>query len=136
MTITIQDTDHLTEAAREFAAAIGSARVIAFHAPMGGGKTTFIRALCQYLGCEDEITSPSFAIVNEYALPHGQVVFHFDFYRLRDINEARAIGLDDYLYSGQMCLIEWPDLIEPLLPDDTLHVTITPQSDGSRLMSF
>ena len=152
MTITIPTTDKLQQAAAQFAEATADADIIAFHAPMGAGKTTFIRALCQHLGTTDNVTSPSFAIVNEYTLrqqPDTSAssqtaqttrchtkAFHFDFYRLRTIEEAQAIGIDDYLYSKQLCLIEWPDIVEPLLPSDTLHVSIATQPDGTRLISF
>ena len=138
MTINIPSTDHLEEAAALFADATQAADIIAFHAPMGAGKTTFIRALCRHLGTQDSVTSPSFAIVNEYTLrkgPHNKA-YHFDFYRLNSAEEAQAIGLDDYLYSGELCLIEWPDIVGKLLPPDTLHVSITPQDDGIRIITF
>ncbi len=113
----------------------GVSRSLAFLAPMGTGKTTFISALCEALGVEDTVNSPTFAIVNEYySRRWEEPVYHFDFYRLRTLDEARAIGLEDYLASGHLCLIEWPELVEPLLPDDTLVVRLTETPDGSRTL--
>ena len=102
---------------------------------MGTGKTTFISALCDVLGVDDTVNSPTFAIVNEYySRRWEEPVYHFDFYRLRSLDEARAIGLEDYLSSGHLCLMEWPEVIEPLLPDDTLVVRLTENPDGSRTL--
>ena len=113
----------------------GVSRSLAFLAPMGTGKTTFISALCEALGVDDVVNSPTFAIVNEYYSRRWQEpVYHFDFYRLRSLDEARAIGLEDYLSSGHLCLMEWPEVIEPLLPDDTLVVRLTENPDGSRTL--
>ena len=110
-------------------------RPVCFLAPMGTGKTTFISALCDALGVDDTVNSPTFAIVNEYYSRRWQEpVYHFDFYRLRSLDEARAIGLEDYLSSGRLCLMEWPEVIEPLLPDDTLVVRLTENPDGSRTL--
>jgi tRNA threonylcarbamoyladenosine biosynthesis protein TsaE len=110
---------------------------------MGAGKTTFIKAICEELGVEDVITSPTFAIVNEYTISrqpspvtHRPVVYHFDFYRIKKLEEVYDMGFEDYFYSGSLCLIEWPELIEEVLPDDTVKVTITEQPDGSRTVSF
>lgn len=107
-------------------------RVFAFDAPMGAGKTTFIKQLCEELGTEDVVNSPTFAIVNVYDTPQDGEVYHFDCYRLKDIREAQDFGAEDYLYSGNMCLIEWPDIIEPLLPEDTLYIRIRVRDDGDR----
>ena len=142
MNIKIQDTDHIGEAAREFINHIGEARVIAFYGKMGAGKTTFIKAVCEELGVEDVITSPTFAIVNEYAVatsatadsPLLSPIYHFDFYRIKRLEEVYDMGYEDYFYSGALCFIEWPELIEDILPDDTLRVTISEQPDGSRLI--
>ena len=113
----------------------GVSRCLAFLAPMGTGKTTFISALCDALGVDDVVNSPTFAIVNEYySRRWEEPVYHFDFYRLRSLDEARAIGLEDYLSSGHLCLMEWPEVIEPLLPDDTLVVRLTENPDGSRTL--
>ncbi len=99
-------------------------RVIAFYAPMGAGKTTFIRALCRVLQVTDTVNSPTFAIVNEYSTAQEEALYHFDFYRIKSIDEALDFGTEEYLYSQSTCLIEWPELIEPLLPEDVLKVEI------------
>lgn len=133
----------LREAARQFINANAlqeKGLVIAFYGKMGAGKTTFIKALCEELGVEDVITSPTFAIVNEYSLPHGGrlegALYHFDFYRIKKIEEVYDMGYEDYFYSGNLCLIEWPELIEDLLPEDALRVTIEEQPDGSRTITW
>ena len=120
--------------ARQFIEAVGQRRVIAFYGAMGAGKTTFIKALCQEMGVNDVITSPTFAIVNEYDVNDGSSIYHFDFYRIKRIDEVYDMGYEDYFYSGRLCLIEWPELIEELLPEDALRVSITQQPDGSRLI--
>ena len=122
MTITIPTLEAIDEAARQFLDAMDGRTVFAFEGGMGAGKTTFIRALCRQLGVTDTVTSPTFAIVNEYSAP-AESIYHFDFYRLKDIQDAVAIGLEDYLYGGSICLIEWPGLVDPLLPDDTVRDT-------------
>ena len=125
----------LDRAAGEFLDAIGEARLVAFYAPMGAGKTTFTTALCRRLGVdEDAVSSPTFAIVNEYRTAAGESVFHFDFYRIDNPAEALDIGLYDYLDSGCLCLMEWPENIEPLLPEETLRVHIRVEPDGSRTL--
>ena len=136
--IKIQDIDTIREAAREFIAQIGNHRVFAFYGKMGAGKTTFIKAVCEELGVEDVITSPTFAIVNEYSSPLTvnqlplSSIYHFDFYRIKKLEEVYDMGYEDYFYSGSLCFIEWPELIEPLLPDDAVRVTIAEQPDGTR----
>ena len=109
-------------------------RVFAFNGQMGAGKTTFIKKLCAEMGTNDVVNSPTFAIVNVYDVerPEPGEVYHFDCYRLKDIREAIDFGAEEYLYSGNYCFIEWPDMIEPLLPDDTVYVDITPQENGDR----
>ena len=134
MEIRIQDLDHIHEAAREFIAQIGDRRVFAFYGKMGAGKTTFVKAVCEELGVEDVITSPTFAIVNEYK--GADTIYHFDFYRIQKLEEVYDMGYEDYFYSGNLCFIEWPELIEELLPDDAVCVNIVEQSDGSRIVSF
>ena len=137
MKITIQDTEHLHEAARAFLAATeGKGTCFAFYAPMGAGKTTFIKAVCEELGVTDVITSPTFAIVNEYTDGEGQPIYHFDFYRVKKLEEVYDMGYEDYFYSGGLCFIEWPELIEEILPDDAVRVSIIEQQDGSRLVKF
>ena len=113
-----------------------TARVFAFDAPMGAGKTTFISELCREMGTEDVTNSPTFAIVNVYELPSGEEMYHFDCYRLKDIREAMDFGAEEYLYSGNYCFIEWPDIIRPLLPEDTVYITIQVLESGERKLSI
>ena len=135
--IQIASLEDLDRAAREFLTAIGDNTLIALYAPMGAGKTTFTTAVCTALGVEeDAISSPTFAIVNEYRGRGGRPIFHFDFYRMERPEEALDIGLYDYLDSGELCLMEWPENIEGLLPEETLKVSISAQPDGSRLVSW
>ena len=149
MEITIQSIDTIREAARTFVSNMGDRRVFAFYGKMGAGKTTFIKAICEELGVDDVITSPTFAIVNEYSLPpvsfegdgspstrSGGALFHFDFYRIKRLEEVYDMGYEDYFYSGDLCFIEWPELIDELMPDDAVRVTITENSDGSRTVTF
>ena len=136
MEITINGLDTIRSAARQFIENIGSSRVFAFYGKMGAGKTTFVKALCEELGCDDVITSPTFAIVNEYTDGEQQPVYHFDFYRIKKLEEVYDMGYEEYFYSGALCLIEWPELIEDVLPDDTVRVTIEEQADGSRLLTL
>ena len=187
MTITIKDLEHISEAARKFIDNIGNHRVFAFYGSMGAGKTTFIKAVCEELGVVDVITSPTFAIVNEYSLPPAPSnskgsadatvasdskgsadatvaspreerlqggaaagmgerssamrsvegsIFHFDFYRIKKIEEVYDMGYEDYFYSGHLCFIEWPELIEELLPEDAVRVTIEEQPDGTRSLEL
>lgn len=136
MQINIPSIEHLDEAARQFVKAIGDRRVFAFHGKMGAGKTTFIKALCHSLGVSDTVCSPTFAIVNEYQDGNGEPVYHFDFYRLRRLAEAYDMGCEEYFYSGYLCLIEWPDIVQDLLPEDTVDVTIEEQTDGSRTITL
>jgi len=126
----------LPAAAQQFLRAIGDARILAFHGPMGAGKTTFVSALCRQLGVQDDVNSPTFAIVNEYRDAHDAPIYHFDFYRLTRSDEALDLGLYDYLDSGALCLLEWPEIVEPLLPADTLHVSIAETSEGTRRITF
>ena len=136
ISIKINDIEHIHEAAREFIEHIGDCRVFAFYGKMGAGKTTFVKAICEELGVEDVIISPTFAIINEYTQPDGSPLFHFDFYRIKKLEEVYDMGYEDYFYSGALCFIEWPELIEDILPDDAVRVSITEQEDGSRLVSF
>ena len=141
MTIRINDIDQIRAAARAFIENMGEARVFAFYGKMGAGKTTFVKAICEELGVNDVITSPTFAIVNEYTpssplLPPSSKIYHFDFYRIKKLEEVYDMGYEDYFYSGALCFIEWPELIEDILPDDAMRVSITEQPDGSRLVKF
>ena len=133
MKIRIQDLNHIDEAARQFVSQIGEHTVFAFYGKMGAGKTTFVKAICEALGVEDVITSPTFAIVNEYEAKQRSI-YHFDFYRIKKLEEVYDMGYEDYFYSGALCFIEWPELIEDLLPDDAVRVNIEVQPDGSRLV--
>ena len=130
--VTIRDISDLGRAAEEFLQKTGDSRIIAFFAPMGAGKTTFTAAICSCLGVRDAVCSPTFTIVNEYVTKDGQTIYHFDFYRITRLAEAVDIGLDDYLYSGNLCLMEWPENIEELLPEETLKVHIRVNRDQSR----
>lgn len=136
MDIQIKSLDNIQEAAKTFLQNMGNARVFAFYGKMGAGKTTFIKALCEQLGVEDVITSPTFALVNEYTSGKGEPIYHFDFYRIKKIEEVYDMGYEDYFYSGNLCLLEWPEMIEDLLPEDAVKVTITEKEDGSRILSF
>ena len=136
MQIRIENIQQIREAARQFIAQIGSRTVFAFYGKMGAGKTTFIKAICEEMGVSDVITSPTFAIVNEYTIDHSpSTIYHFDFYRIKRIEEVYDMGYEDYFYSGDLCFIEWPELIEELLPSDAVRVSIVELPDGSRVIS-
>lgn len=135
--IKILGLESIDAAASEFLSEIGDRKLIAFHAPMGAGKTTFTTALCRVLGVNsDSVSSPTFAIVNEYRGGRGEPIFHFDFYRIETIAEALDIGFYDYIDSGALCLMEWPERIEDILPEETLRVRIDVQDDGSRVLTW
>ncbi len=137
MQINIPSPNALPEAARQFVPLTRQHHIFAFYGSMGAGKTTFINALCREMGVTDPTGSPTFAIVNEYALPQpGQCVYHFDFYRIQSLAEVYDIGYEDYFYSNQLCLIEWPELIEPLLPPETISVHITANPDNTRTLDI
>ena len=133
--IQIPSLDKIADAAREFVEQIGDKRVFAFYGGMGAGKTTFIKAVCEQLGVKDAVNSPTFAIVNEYASDLGPV-YHFDFYRIKNLGEVMDLGFEDYAYSGNFCLMEWPELIEDLLPDNTVNVHIAETSNGMRTVTI
>ena len=107
-------------------------RIFAFYGKMGAGKTTFIQSVCKILGTNDNVTSPTFALINEYKTGQQKSIFHFDFYRIKDIVEAFDLGYEDYLFSGNYCLIEWPEMIESLLPENIVKVKIEVDEDGAR----
>ncbi|MFA5325367.1 MAG: tRNA (adenosine(37)-N6)-threonylcarbamoyltransferase complex ATPase subunit type 1 TsaE [Bacteroidales bacterium] len=134
--IEIREINDLERSAREFLEHIGDASVIAFYGAMGAGKTTFITALCKVLGVKDVVNSPTFTIVNEYLSGTGRSIYHFDFYRINKLSEAIDIGFDEYIYSDGLCLIEWPEKIEELLPEETLRVHITVEGDDLRILNF
>ena len=135
--VLIPGLEQLDQAAQEFLREVGEHTLIAFYAPMGAGKTTFTTAVCKALGVqEDAVSSPTFAIVNEYRSGSGRPVFHFDFYRIENPAEALDIGLYDYLDSGELCLMEWPENVEGLLPEETLRIQIKVLPDGTRCLEW
>ena len=136
MEIKIKSIEEIGEAATQFINEMGENTVFAFYGKMGAGKTTFIKAVCEQLGVEDVINSPTFAIVNEYVDGEGESIYHFDFYRIKKEQEVLDIGYEDYVYSGHVCFMEWPDLIENLLPEDAVKVTIEEENDGCRKITF
>ncbi len=136
MEIKTKSIEEIAVAAKVFVTAMGDRKVFAFYGKMGAGKTTFIKAVCEELGVEDVINSPTFAIVNEYVDGKGEPVYHFDFYRIKNLQEVLDIGYEDYVYSGHVCFMEWPELIENLLPDDAVKVTIEEKTDGGRVVQF
>ena len=116
---------------------MGDGKVFAFYGKMWAGKTTFIKAICESLGGDDTVTSPTFAIVNEYESDKLEYpIYHFDFYRIKKLEEVYDMGYEDYFYGGGVCFIEWPELIEDLLPEDTIRVEIKENTDGTRTVSF
>ena len=135
--IKIQSLDQIHEAAHQFIEAMGDNTVFALYGKMGAGKTTFIKAVCEELGVSDVITSPTFAIVNEYRSDTaGELIYHFDFYRIKKLEGVYDMGYEDYFYSGALCFIEWPELIKDVLPGDAVKVYIDELEDGSRKIHF
>ena len=133
MEIKINSLDNIYEAAKQFIAAMEDNTVFAFYGKMGAGKTTFIKAICEELGVTDVINSPTFAIVNEYRSDEtGELIYHFDFYRIQKLDEVYDMGYEDYFYSGALCFIEWPELVEEVLPGDAVKVIIEEGEDGTR----
>lgn len=131
--IIIKNTEDLDRAAKQFLSEIGDRKLIALYAPMGAGKTTFTTAICHRLGVRDDaMSSPTFAIINEYRTASGEHIYHFDFYRITKTAEALDIGFYDYIDSGCLCIMEWPENIEDILPDETLKVRISVNPDESR----
>lgn len=125
----------LKKAAKKLIDEFPGQRVFAFYGKMGAGKTTFIQNICRHLGTTDNITSPTFALINEYKTPENTSLFHFDFYRIKDLEEAFDLGYEDYFYSGNYCFIEWPEKIEPLLPENVVEVKIEVDDDETRNLS-
>ena len=137
MEIKIQSLDQIHEAAHRFVEAMGDNTVFAFYGKMGAGKTTFIKAVCEELGVSDVITSPTFAIVNEYRSEiAGELIYHFDFYRINRLEEAYDFGYEEYFYSGDLCLVEWPEKIEELLPEEVMTVRIAVGGDEERTIEI
>lgn len=134
MEIKIESLDKINDAAKAFIKIMGDHTIFAFRGEMGAGKTTFIKAVCEALGVDEVINSPTFAIVNEYGSANGELIYHFDFYRINSVEEAYDFGYEDYFYSGSLCFIEWPERIESLLPNNTINVHISVNSDNSRIV--
>ena len=136
MEIKIENLEQINSAARQFIDNIGDRKVFAFYGKMGAGKTTFTKAICEELQVSDVITSPTFAIINEYESPEVGTIYHFDFYRIKKLEEVYDMGYEDYFYSDRLCFIEWPELVEDLLPENVTKVTIVENEDGSRTVTF
>jgi tRNA threonylcarbamoyladenosine biosynthesis protein TsaE len=136
MQINILSLDQINIAAQSFVEQIGENKVFAFYGKMGAGKTTFIKALCETLGVQDVVNSPTFSIINEYNTSSGQMIYHFDFYRINKIEEVHVFGCEDYFYSGNLCFIEWPEKVDSLLPDNYIKVLIAEKEDGTRTIQF
>jgi len=134
--IIISDIKHLPRAAEDILAVAGNRRIIAFSGPLGAGKTTIIKAICSKLGATGSVTSPSFTLINEYLTENGQPVYHIDLYRIKNINEAYDIGIEEYLYGNGYCFIEWPEIIEEILPEDSVKIKISVGPREERILHF
>lgn len=134
--IHIADKNYLEEAASRVLETCKNAKVFAFYGEMGAGKTTLIKALSRHLGSGDSLSSPTFSIVNEYRDAKGNPIYHMDLYRLKNLDEAEEIGVEEYLHSGHYCFIEWPELILPILPDDAVHLLLETSADQSRKLTI
>ncbi|MBR2424381.1 MAG: tRNA (adenosine(37)-N6)-threonylcarbamoyltransferase complex ATPase subunit type 1 TsaE [Tidjanibacter sp.] len=134
--INVNGLGDLPDAAEEILAALDGRNVVALYGPMGAGKTTLVREICARLGSEDTVTSPTFALINRYNSAEGDAIFHFDFYRIERQEEAFDMGYEEYFYSDGLCLVEWPEKVEELLPDDVMKVTITPTSNTRRVITI
>lgn len=136
LSITINGLEDYPKAAREFTKLLDKGNIFAFYGKMGSGKTTFIKSICEELGVEDCINSPTFAIVNEYEDRDRRTIYHFDFYRIKSIEEVYNMGYEEYIYSDAICFMEWPELIEELLPEECIKVYIDENSNGSRTIKI
>lgn len=136
MQLKIESLNDIDRVAAEFLKATEGHKLIALHAPMGAGKTTFTTAITRCLGVKDAVCSPTFTIINEYLTAAGEAMYHFDFYRINRLSEALDLGLDDYFYSGCLCIMEWPENVAELLPEETLDVSIKVNGDGSRTIEW
>ena len=132
MILEIQSLDTINETAQKFIEQIGDRTVFAFNGKMGAGKTTFIKSVCETLGVKETVNSPTFAIVNEYEAADGRIIYHFDCYRINKFQEALDMGAEEYLYSGNLCFIEWSENIAPILPDFLVNVDIVELETGRR----
>jgi tRNA threonylcarbamoyladenosine biosynthesis protein TsaE len=130
--LTIESIDKIEEVAKEFIKKMGDKKVYAFNGKMGAGKTTFIKAICESIGVQETINSPTFSIVNEYEAKNGDIIYHFDCYRINKIQEALDFGAEEYLNSGNICFLEWAENIAPLLPDSITNVNIEEITNGTR----
>lgn len=135
-TITINGLEDYPHAAHEFAQFVAPGRIFAFYGKMGSGKTTLIKSICSELGVEDPVNSPTFAIVNEYEDREQNTIYHFDFYRIKSLEEVYNMGYEEYFYSGATCFIEWPELVDELLPEDCVQVFVEEEADGSRTVKI
>jgi tRNA threonylcarbamoyladenosine biosynthesis protein TsaE len=124
--------ENINEAAKTFLAAMGQKKVIALHGQMGAGKTTFVHAICDSLGVNAAVSSPTFSIINEYKSANGEIIYHLDLYRLKDEQEAINAGVEDCLYSGNLCLVEWPEITPELFPEDTVHCYLSVSGERER----
>ena len=134
--INVNGLGDLPDAAEQILEALDGRNVVALYGPMGAGKTTLVREICSQLGSEDTVTSPTFALINRYDTAEGDAIFHFDFYRIERPEEAFDMGYEEYFYSDGLCLVEWPEKVEELLPDDVMKVTITPTSNTRRVITI
>ncbi len=134
--ILIKGIEHLEDAAREFLNKKGDRKIVALYGEMGAGKTTFTKALCRVMGVTDGVSSPTFSLINDYMTKDGESIHHFDFYRINKLEEAFDIGFEEFIESGNLCIIEWPEKIEQILPADVLRVKISVLNDGSRELLF
>ena len=134
--LTIESIDTIHDTARQFVARIGDRTVFAFNGKMGAGKTTFIKAVCEMLGVKETVNSPTFSIVNEYEGANGRIIFHFDCYRINKVQEALDFGAEEYLYSGNLCFIEWSENIAPILPESIVNVNIEETENGKRKITI
>ena len=128
--------ENINEAAVTFLKAIGTKKVIALHGQMGAGKTTFVHAVCDSLGVSTAVSSPTFSIINEYKSAKGEIIYHLDLYRIKDEQEAINAGVEDCLYSGNLCLVEWPEITPELFPDDAVHCYISVSGEKERRLEI
>ena len=135
-TIEIPSLENIQTAAQKFVSCIGENKIFSFNGKMGAGKTTFIKAICEELGVTEAVNSPTFSIINEYETSDKKAIYHFDFYRINTINEAKEIGVEDYLYSGNLCFLEWAENITSLLPASIINIEIKEIENGKRIVTF
>jgi tRNA threonylcarbamoyladenosine biosynthesis protein TsaE len=136
MNLEIQSLITISQAAQSFIDQIGNRTVFAFNGKMGAGKTTFIKSICETMGVKETVNSPTFSIVNEYEAADGRIIYHFDCYRINKIQEALDLGAEEYLYSGNLCFIEWSENIAPILPDSLVNVDIVETENGKRVINI